>query len=329
MTRSLTLALMTVLLAAAGSMTGCVAQQHADDQARTIRTLQERITELQAQLDQKDQQIAMLQGSESATSQEVRQLQRQRDQLQQRINALQAQLSAEDANMARQLADLRNKNEQLRAENARLAAAGDRPPPEVQSALKQFAQRYPNLARYDQRTGVVEFASDLTFKLGSADLSDAAKQAIARLAEILNVQAARDYEVRIVGHTDSVPIKKPATREKHPTNWHLSVHRAIAVRDALNAAGVADVRTAVAGYSKYRPAAQNTRRGAEANRRVEIYLAHMPPVNESYLVPAGGGNNGGGDAGGNNNDGGGNAGNTGGVGSRPADDAEGPGALFK
>jgi chemotaxis protein MotB len=249
---------------------GCVSQQHADQQSRTIRTLKERITQLEARIDELNATIAELRTGADVESEQV------------------AELRAEKARLQKELDALQLANEQLREENARLARMSTQLPEAVESALKDFADRYPDLASYDPETGVVEFASDLTFNLGSADLSPQAQQALGRLAQVFNADPAREYEIRIVGHTDTVPIRKPATKQKHPTNWHLSVHRAIAVRDALEEAGIAPVRFRVAGYGPYRPEVQNTRRGAEANRRVELLLAPMGPVNESDLTPAGG-----------------------------------------
>ena len=106
------------------------------------------------------------------------------------------------------------------------------------------------------------------------------------VAAVLN-GAGSAYEVRIVGHTDSVPISRPATLKDHPTNWHLGAHRAISVKNALEKSGVRPVRMVVASPSMYRPVAANAKGGTEANRRVEIFLAPMPPVNESFVGASG------------------------------------------
>lgn len=269
MSKSLSALFGAVLLIAGLGLTGCVSQHHADDLSSVNRTLKERIVELEGQIDELNQRIALMQSSGTATGAEIAALTSERD-------ALKAQVTK-----------LLGENEQLRIENRRLLAAGPQLPVEVENALKQFAARYPNLVEYDEATGAVKFSSDFTFGLGSAELSDEATSAIPKLAEVFNSPAASKYEVRVVGHTDTVRIANPATKAKHPTNWHLSVHRAIAVRDALAAAGVADMRTSVSGYGPYRPVAQNTRRGEQQNRRVEVYLVPMTPVNEEYLQPTG------------------------------------------
>lgn len=263
------LAALMLLVLALGS-TGCVSQGHADDQREVIRTLQDRIVELESRIEQLNSQIEVMRERGAEYDQERQELIRMRDEAERRMEELLAE------------------NERLRQREPEVrTVVRNELPEELSDALKRFAERNPDLAEYDEQRGVVRLRSDLTFGLGSAELSTAAQNAIPRLARVLQSDAARDYEVQVVGHTDAVPISKASTRQKHPTNWHLSVHRAIAVRDALNQAGLPDVRTSVAGYSKYRPVAQNTRRGAEENRRVEIFLKPMVRVNEDLIDRAG------------------------------------------
>ncbi|TVS06616.1 MAG: OmpA family protein, partial [Phycisphaerales bacterium] len=125
---------------------------------------------------------------------------------------------------------------------------------------------------YDADRGMLRFASDLTFGSGSDALSDEAKRSIRQLAEVLKGAGAQ-YDVDIVGHTDNVPIGNPATRERHPTNMHLSVHRAISVRNELRSAGVTAEKMRASGWGEHRPiVANNPSGGTVQNRRVEIYL---------------------------------------------------------
>src|ERR1043166_253362 len=110
-------------------------------------------------------------------------------------------------------------------------------PPELDQALKEFAAKYPGMVEYDAKQGAVRWKSDLTFGKGSDDVKEEAKQALAAFAQIVNSSAATNFEVAIVGHTDTLPIG-PITGKKHPTNWHLSAHRAISVMFALKGDGV-------------------------------------------------------------------------------------------
>jgi len=148
-------------------------------------------------------------------------------------------------------------------------------PSEVSIALQRLADQYPGLLTFDPSLGMVRFSSDLTFALGSADLNAQATQSIQALANILNDPAVANFEVKLVGHTDSVPIRNAGTRAKHPTNTHLSVHRAISVGDALISANVDPRRVQVAGYGPYRPIVAEGPGGAAENRRVEMWLLPM------------------------------------------------------
>jgi chemotaxis protein MotB len=145
-------------------------------------------------------------------------------------------------------------------------------PPELDQALKSFAAQYPDAVEYDANRGVVRWKSDLTFAKGSDAIRDDARASLAAFADIVNSGAAGAFEVVIVGHTDNLRIG-PATGRKHPTNWHLSVHRSIAVKDVLASDGVGQERLGVMGYGEFRPAVPNpSSGGSEANRRVEIFL---------------------------------------------------------
>lgn len=249
------------VLAAAGMIgpiVGCVPQDRYDNLLTSYRSVQEQVVACE------DEKGALLSD----------------------VDELQAALQARD----RALTSIQQRNESL--ENAianmsstnedylrRIAQLEIGPlPVEVEDALMKLAAEHPDLLQFDAKLGMVRFASDFTFDLGSAELQQEALSTINQLASILNEPVASNLEVQIVGHTDNVPIGRPATRQKHPTNLHLSVHRAISVSNALADAGISKVRLQVAGYGPYRPAVPNGPRGAAENRRVEIYLRPMPEV---------------------------------------------------
>lgn len=139
------------------------------------------------------------------------------------------------------------------------------------NALQQLAAQHPDLLEYDSARGLLRFKSDLTFASGSDVVSDAGRSTLVQLAGILNGTAAQ-YDLRIVGHTDSQRISA-ATARNHRTNTHLSAHRAISVRDVLVGSSVAPERVEVAGRGEFDPMVPNTGNGnTPQNRRVEIYL---------------------------------------------------------
>ncbi len=146
-------------------------------------------------------------------------------------------------------------------------------PEALDSALKQFARQYPDLIEYDDSRGTVKWKADLLFALGSDVVKDSAQASLARFAEIMASGDATAFDVIVVGHTDNVQIRREATMQAHPTNWHLSAHRAIAVSNALQTDGLAANRVGVMGFSEYRPIQPNdTEEGRAQNRRVEIHI---------------------------------------------------------
>ena len=146
-------------------------------------------------------------------------------------------------------------------------------PAELDSALKDFAAQYPESVVYDAKTGIVKFTSDLVFALGSDVVRESAIASLKDLARIMNSSAAAGFDLTIVGHTDDRPISRAETRKKHPTNWHLSVHRAISVADVFQKHAVSATRIGVMGFGEYRPLVSNaTEEGRSQNRRVEVYV---------------------------------------------------------
>ena len=145
-------------------------------------------------------------------------------------------------------------------------------PPELDKALKELAAKYPDQIEYDEKQGAVRWKSDLTFGKGSADVQGAVEASLKAFADIVNSAAASQFEVLVVGHTDNLRIG-PVTARLHPTNWHLSAHRAIGVMFKLRDYGVGQQRMGVMGYGEFRPRVPNPPSGGEErNRRVEIFL---------------------------------------------------------
>lgn len=154
-----------------------------------------------------------------------------------------------------------------------ISIAGPKLPEALDSALKLFADRQGNAVSYDAARGTVKWKSDLLFALGSDVVRETSIAALQSFTQIIMSAAAAKFEVLVVGHTDNRRIARPATRAKHPTNWHLSVHRAISVAFALKKYGYESSRIGIMGYGEYRPVADNAAEaGASQNRRVEIYL---------------------------------------------------------
>lgn len=245
--------LVTLGVAVTALMGGCVNQQKYDSLYQTNRALEERNVALQQELEAEQQAASLLRDRVSSSDRAV------------------AEAKDRNADLQQQVLRVR---EQYRTLEGRLNNIAVTPiDPVTDEALRSLAAAHPDIMRYDASRGMIQLTSDLTFALGSVEVTSGAQQALARVAEILNSDAASKYDARIVGHTDNVPIGRPETRRLHPTNLHLAVHRAISVRDVLASSGVAGDRLQVAGWGPYRPVIANPASGgAAANRRVEIFL---------------------------------------------------------
>ncbi len=146
-------------------------------------------------------------------------------------------------------------------------------PVELNSALEDFA-RDSDMVEYDASRGLVKFKSDLLFEKGSDVVTSQAAEAVRKLAGILNSEQAKQFHVIVAGHTDDMPIQKRDTLAKHPTNRHLSSHRAISVVEVMEKNGIDSSRLSTRGFGEYRAIEPNAadKKGNPKNRRVEIFI---------------------------------------------------------
>ncbi len=113
-----------------------------------------------------------------------------------------------------------------------------------------------------QRDVVIELAGDVLFDSGQATIKSSAKTRLNEIAQQLNGKYA-GRNVRLVGHTDSDPIKK----SKWGTNEALSQARAQAVMDYLASRGVSTARMGAQGRGSAEPKGSKA-----ASRRVEVVI---------------------------------------------------------
>jgi len=123
----------------------------------------------------------------------------------------------------------------------------------------------------------VSLQENLLFPSGSAVVNQKGKEALGKLAEVLNVNP--DISVNIEGHTDSIPI-----RGRYEDNWALSTARATSiVRILVNDYKVDPLRVIASGHSQFDPVEDNsTAEGRAKNRRTEIILS--PRLDELYKL---------------------------------------------
>lgn len=269
--KRLTVSLFAVALAAGALTGGCVSKQEYDEALAACRRANDQLLECQ---------------------QSLRNVRTEREDLTNRLEEVQALLRAREDLLAQYEGEnelLQQRLTEIQQRLQRLAQIQPQPgqlgplPEAVDRALRDFARQHPDLIVYMPEYGMVKFKADLTFELGSAAIQSEARDALSEFTEVLNSEAARRFHVYVAGHTDDVPIRKKETRVRHPNNWYLSVHRAVAVQEVLEEAGLSPDRLGVMGFSKYHPIAPNApdEKGNRLNRRVELWI--VPP--DEFLAP--------------------------------------------
>ena len=149
---------------------------------------------------------------------------------------------------------------------------------EIRKGLNLGGKSLPITITQDERGVTVHLQEQLLFSSGSADLKETSLTTLDQLAEVLKKMK---NDVRVEGHTDNVPIATAA----FPSNWHLSVGRALNVGYYLIVKhGMNAEKVSVVGYSEYRPLLPNSSEENRArNRRVDIVI-----VAESSMKKDGG-----------------------------------------
>jgi len=110
------------------------------------------------------------------------------------------------------------------------------------------------------------------FPSGSVEVDANGRKILANVAKSL--AKTSDNAIRIVGHTDSLPLGG-ALKARFTDNWELSSARAAAVARLLVwGNGIAQDRIQIEGRGAAEPVADNSsEEGRNQNRRIEIFIA--------------------------------------------------------
>jgi type VI secretion system protein ImpK len=168
------------------------------------------------------------------------------------------------------------------AEPVRLARIGVAPPPPAPlpppaPVVVQATQGLEGFLSAEQREGLVEvfdrgrdvvvlLRGEGLFESASADVRPTFLPTLRRIGQALEDRAG---VVRVVGHSDNVPIRT----SRFPSNWELSQARAASVAREL-AREMSDAsRLRVGGLADTQPIVSNaTAEGRQRNRRIEILV---------------------------------------------------------
>ena len=139
---------------------------------------------------------------------------------------------------------------------------------EIKDYVSNMSSAMPWIdASISENEVTISLEGSVAFEPGIADISAKAFPALKGIGKLIN---KIPNAVRVEGHSDNVPI----STSKFPSNWELSIARAVNVTKYLIAnANVSPLRLSAAGYGDSRPLHPNdTEKHKAKNRRVEIVL---------------------------------------------------------
>ncbi len=240
------------ILAAGLIVSGCVStgkfKKMEADKNQEIATLKQAKTSLEQQKSSLEQEKGSLEKQKST-------LEQQKSELEQKNAATQQQV----ASLEQEKASMKASSEQSQKQYDALVQNLSQ---EVEKGQLQVKQ-YKNML-------AVDLAEQIFFDSGKATLKKGGKEVLKKVGDAL-----KGYEnkiIRVVGHTDNVPVAK-SLQATFPTNWELSVARAVNVVRYLQEVGVTPERMIPSGRAEYDPVAPNdTPEGRQKNRRIEIML---------------------------------------------------------
>jgi chemotaxis protein MotB len=126
---------------------------------------------------------------------------------------------------------------------------------------------------------LISLSEHLIFREGEADLPS---EALPVLDTIVSMLRPINNKIRLVGHTSNVPSTNPA----YPTNWELSLARAMSVARYLINAGISPARFIISGQGEYAPVLPNDTAEHQAlNARVDIIIVYQVESNLLDLTP--------------------------------------------
>ncbi|MBO6826893.1 MAG: peptidoglycan -binding protein [Sneathiella sp.] len=137
--------------------------------------------------------------------------------------------------------------------------------------LREVLQNRPGISVVGDR---FVFQSEVLFGLGEAELGEQGRQNMRDFAKTLleianTIPDDIDWVLRVDGHTDKQPINTP----RFPSNWELSMARALSVTKYLVARGVPPNRLAPTGFGEFQPLdPRDDEIAFLRNRRIELKL---------------------------------------------------------
>src|SRR5579863_7595079 len=248
--------------------------------------LANKVKDLQSQLAQANQLAADRQHQIDSLSQQLSQANTQINNLNQQIADLKSKVDQLTTDAANRQALLSKSKQELINQQARLKDLQDlmdRQKRAIEQIKKKMADALVGFKSSELSVDIkngkvyVSLQENLLFPSGSAVVNPKGKEALGKLAAVLNQNP--DITVDIEGHTDSIPI-----HARFQDNWDLSLARSASIVRILTTDYRVDpTRVIASGHSQYDPVQPNsTSEGRALNRRTDIILS--PKLDELYRL---------------------------------------------
>ena len=222
-----------------------------------------RISQLEDATKLKDQAL-------SRSDEKIRRMEEELREAKKIREAIRKELSVRDDEVARLKEQLQEEQSLGKAEIEELRSTYN----SLMSELKrQVKDREMSIREFEEML-TITFVDRVLFDFGKGTITSEGRKVLAKVGEVL--RNAPGMKIRVVGHTDNVPIRREY-RYRFPSNWELSSARAAAVvRYFQKESGLDPQSLEAAGRSFYEPVASNeTEAGRAQNRRVEVIIAPM------------------------------------------------------
>ncbi len=252
-----------------------------------LKELEGRRAALEAQLADRDQQIAALTAEREGLRKQVDDTTALAGELKKRLEKLGQnvdKLTSEKGQLASTLDEAKARLEDLRKQKAAAEARAATFRTLVERLRSMIDSGALKVTIRDGRM-LLQLPNDVLFDSGKTELKPDGQKALAQVATVL--AGIPDRHFLIAGHTDNVPIH---TKE-FASNWELSTARAVRVTRLLIEKGMKPQLLAAAGHGEFDPVAANdTSEHKAQNRRIEIVLepnlADLPPL-DNVAAPKG------------------------------------------
>ena len=194
------------------------------------------------------------------------------------IQQLNNKLSEIDQALSLSLVDVETKDTEIENLKVKLDLALKEKIGELSEYRSEFFGRLKEILKNQKEINIVGdrfvLQSEILFKSGSAEIGEKGKAKLSEISNLLKsitkkIPSKINWIIQVEGHTDNVPI----SNNEYPSNWELSVARAIAVARIMIENDIEPNRINVAGYGEFRPLVKNDdETSRNKNRRIELKL---------------------------------------------------------